>query len=174
MTIALTGFMGSGKSSVGRELAALTRYPLTDLDTYIETTSGRSIRTIITTQGEPVFREMETAALQALTQAPGQTGSPRILALGGGTLTAPASARIVRERTTCIYLRATVDTLVRNLLLSPGDRPLLAGGDLRTRVASLLAERAATYESTARIILDTDGLSFRQAAERIMAMLGDH
>lgn len=145
MIITLIGMMGCGKSSVGRELSRLLSLPFVDLDGYIETREGRSIRDIFESDGEAAFRKME---LEALTEIlfqesasepnqdagePGedspQTGYPQtkemILALGGGTLTTPECAELVAERTFCIYLKTSADELFRRLESESATRPVL-------------------------------------------------
>ena len=202
MIISLTGFMGCGKSSVGRELSRLLCCPFMDLDTVIEERAGRSIPEIFAKDGEKVFRQMELEALQALTVSEtrdlkqslpsqamgpslcGQRGSTvsnplpptpnvnkgslesiLILALGGGVVMTKECAKIVREQTLCIYLKASVETLMEHL--SGGEaagRPMLQGDSLRTRIEGLMDLRAETYEKTAHIIIDTDGKSIEEIA----------
>lgn len=124
--ISLTGFMGSGKSSVGRELSALLSCPLVDLDSYIEEKEGRTIQEIFASDGEAAFRAMELSALQALFSPCGPGLPYMILALGGGTLTTAQCADLIRRHTYCIYLRAGIDTLVRNLRNDTAGRPMLS------------------------------------------------
>ena len=124
--------------------------------------------------------------------------SVTVLALGGGTLTMPEARRLVAEKTRCVYLRASVDVLVRNLSndcsheVDSADckqsrettdengrhdgariRPLLEGADdeaaLRRRIEALMAERSATYEEAADVIIDIDGLSNGQIADKVVA-----
>ena len=178
MIISLTGFMGCGKSSVGRELSRLLCCPFMDLDAVIEERAGRSIPEIFAEDGEAVFRQMELEALQSLVgQMPlthnwhrGQETACNeedtlILALGGGAVMTKECAEIMREQTLCIYLKASVETLLEHL--SGGEtagRPLLQGDSLRKRIENLMALRAETYERTAHIIIDTDGRSIEEIA----------
>ena len=92
------------------------------------------------------------------TAAP-ETSPEIILSLGGGTVMTKGCADIVNGETVCIYLRASVDTLVSHLENESEGRPMLAGGDIRSRVTELMHFRASTYEKTAHIIIDTDGKS---------------
>ena len=111
-----------------------------------------------------------------------------VLALGGGTVMTPDCAHMVQERTRCIYLRATVDTLVQRLRNEAAGRPMLrtrtpdpgtepcptpADADiaLRERISSLLAQRSATYESVAHHIIDVDGLSVEDVARSILSTI---
>ena len=146
MIITLTGMMGCGKSSVGRELSRLLSLPFVDLDDYIEEREGRSIRDIFESEGEASFRKMELEALteilfqesssepnQDAAEEPGED-SPQIdypqtkemiLALGGGTLTTPECAELVAEHTFCIYLKTSADELFRRLESESATRPML-------------------------------------------------
>ena len=96
-----------------------------------------------------------------------------ILALGGGAVMMEECAEIVRSETKCIYLRASVDTLIEHLEGLTDDRPLLAheGAALRDRIADLMARRSDTYEKTAHIIIDTDGKSIEAVASEIISKL---
>ncbi len=146
--------MGCGKSSIGRELSALLGCPAVDLDEVIQHRAGREIHEIFEAEGEAGFRRRELEALREILGAGGgsqvcdsevgvmigctevscsQTSAGSgsvnlILALGGGTLTTPECAALVHEKTTCIYLRATIDTLVENLEEDGvANRPMLSG-----------------------------------------------
>lgn len=157
--IALIGFMGSGKSSVGKELAKLLPdMELIDLDTYIEAMSGKSIPEIFEEQGEAAFRAMEKDALDNIFITNDLLGTHSILALGGGTVTSEACRRMLRRNTECFYLKGSIETLAANLGECPGDRPLLRNGrDLESRVKELMAERGPLYESTAHHTIIIDG-----------------
>ena len=83
-------------------------------------------------------------------------------------------AEMVQENSVCVYLRASVDTLVRNLQGVAEGRPMLSGGkDLRTRIEELMTLRSATYETVAHEIIDTDGLTVDQIADRIYKSIAD-
>ena len=163
MTLCLTGFMGCGKSSVGRELSRLLCCPFMDLDDVIVEREGRSIPEIFASEGEAAFRKMELEALQEII---GKMSDVAVLALGGGTVMTKECADLVNERTLCIYLRASADTLVSHLSDESDGRPMLQG-DLRSRIEELMEKRSATYEKTAHIIIDTDGRSIEDIAGEI-------
>ncbi len=169
--ITITGFMGCGKSRVGAMLAERLGCRLIDLDRYIEEKCGRSIPEIFESEGEATFRNMEE---QALREILGKDGVLRtIISLGGGTVTAPGCASLVKNGTFCIYLRAETDTLVKNLQHDFESRPMLGKPgtttDLRSRIEELMARRSAVYESVASLIIDIDSLSFEAVAAKIMA-----
>lgn len=172
--ISLIGFMGSGKSSVGKELAKLLpSMELIDLDSYIEAMTGRTIPEIFENEGEAAFREMEKSALQDIFMTGELTGASYILSLGGGTVTSEACRKMVRRNSTCFYLKASIDTLVHNLETWPGDRPMLKGGkSLRSRVEELMTARGPIYEKTAHHVINVDGDDYLAAAVDIVTLLG--
>lgn len=119
--IALTGFMGVGKSSVGRHLANMLRCQRIDLDFFIEQNEGRRIAEIIDTDGEDKYREIET---QNLTQLLGKTDT-KILSLGGGAWTIEQNRKLLQEHGfTSVWLEATFDHCWRNITFSRKERPL--------------------------------------------------
>ena len=91
-----------------------------------------------------------------------------VLALGGGTVMTPECAELVHDNTLCIYLRASLETLVAHLESEASSRPLLSGTTLKDRISELMALRSATYEKTAHVIIDTDGRSIESIAQEIM------
>ncbi len=182
MIVSLTGFMGSGKSSIGRVLAGRLGCPFFDLDSLIEEGEGRSIPDIFSSGGERLFRNLEIMYLSdfldrtprhcpsgpADKQAPPVTA---VLALGGGTLTTAECAGMVEEKTFCIYLRASADTLVENLKGAEEGRPMLSGENLRERVEDLMAKRKDIYEGAARAVIDTDGKTYGESSDEILEIL---
>ena len=199
MIISLTGFMGCGKSSVGRRLSTLLYCSYMDLDAYIEEESGRSIPEIFASDGEGAFRAMELEALQQLLHMPDFAatavssegplpqsgplplpGGGMILSLGGGTVMTPQCAEIVHEQTLCIYLRASVETLMSHLAGETAGRPMLNSGKsteeseseaLRKRITELMNIRSATYEKTAHIIIDIDGKEIEDICSEMIASI---
>ena len=171
--IALTGFMGSGKTSVGKELKKLLpELELIDLDSYIEAMTGMSIPDIFSSEGEDAFRNMEKMALQNIFETNEMLGTQSILALGGGTVMTEACRRMVRRNCKCFYLRGTLDTLAANLKDDSGNRPLLNfGKDLRYTVKKLMDVRGPIYESSAHHIIDIDGKTPTEIAVDIITLL---
>lgn len=172
MTVSLTGFMGCGKSSVGKRLSALLCCPFIDLDEYIVAKYGKSINEMFSDGGETFFRQQEEEALYEILDGAGQDeGRDLVLALGGGTMTSPRCASAVRNRSLCIYLKASPETLARNLSgAEAGKRPLLAeaagqGHEAMVRQISLMLDRRGpTYMKYAHIVTDTDGKSIEETA----------
>lgn len=137
--IILTGFMGVGKSSVARHLAALLRCKKADLDYFIEEREKRSIAEIIKTEGEPRFRQMETAYLRKILA---ETDA-RVIALGGGAWTIEENRKIIRKHDTiCVWLESNFEHCWRNIKASRRERPI-AGNKRRAR--ELFAERERYY-----------------------------
>ena len=161
MMITLTGFMGSGKTTVGKVLADFLGCPFMDLDDLVVKKAGKSIPDIFAQDGEPAFRELEAQVLRKTVAKYAE--STAVLALGGGAVLAPASASLLHEKTVCIYLRATLDTLLARLAGEIAGRPL-ADASLADRLAS----REPIYEETAHVIIDTDGLSPDEVADEII------
>ena len=161
MMITLTGFMGSGKTTVGKVLADFLGCPFMDLDDLVVKKAGKSIPDIFVQDGEPAFRQLEAQVLRKTVDKYAE--STAVLALGGGAVLAPASAALLHEKTVCIYLRATLDTLLARLEGETAGRPL-ADASLADRLAS----REPIYEETAHVIIDTDGLSPDEVADEII------
>ncbi len=161
--IILIGFMGSGKSSIGRYMEQEQGYKLIDTDEYIEYKQSDTISNIFATKGEEYFRNLETECIKELINA-GTLGA--VISVGGGLPVKVENRELLKELGKVVYLRASVDTLVKRL---SGDstRPLIQGGDLRTKITDLFGKREAIYEEVADIVIDTDDCSF----ETIFAMI---
>jgi shikimate kinase len=171
MIISLTGFMGCGKSSVGKRLSELLCCRFADLDAVIEEKAGCPVAEIFERFGEAEFRRMEKETLAGILE-----NQEMVLALGGGAVMTEGSDRMVHESSLCIYLRTSVDELMSRLSSETDGRPLLKVGSnpsstneaLRERILNLMSKRAATYERTAHHIIDTDGKSIDQIAREIV------
>jgi len=147
-TVVLVGMMGAGKSSVGRRLANALDWPFTDADAEIEAAAGTTIANIFEEIGEAAFRQSERQVIARLLR-----GERQVLALGGGAFVDPATRALVRERAVSIWLKADLDVLVKRTARRT-DRPLLAQGDPRTKLAQLLEQRAPIY-AEADLIVDS-------------------
>ena len=161
MMIALTGFMGSGKTTVGKVLADFLGCPFMDLDDLVVKKAGKSIPDIFAQDGEPAFRQLEAQVLRKTVEKYAE--STAVLALGGGAVLAPASAALLHEKTVCIYLRASLETLLARLEGETAGRPLADAS-----LAARLAAREPIYEKTAHVVIDTDGLSPDEVADEII------
>lgn len=162
--VILIGFMGAGKSTVGRELERLGGFRLIDLDAVIVHLAGRSIPEIFADEGEERFREYETAALRSL------DGDHRTaIATGGGVIGREENWTLMRSLGPVVYLRADWQTLRRRLAGSQG-RPLADAGQDSAQVEALWRKRLPQYER-ADIIVDTDRLDSTQVAQTILRQL---
>lgn len=142
--IALTGFMGVGKSSVSRHLAKMARGSRVDLDAFIEKNEERSIAQIIDREGLERYREIETENLKTLLAGnDGRISSPYILSLGGGTWTIPANRELIKAHNfTTVWLEATFEHCWLNIAFSRKDRPLARD---KKRARELFEERRTLY-----------------------------
>ena len=159
--------MGCGKSSVGRKLSELLCCRFMDLDDCIVEKAGCSIPEIFAEKGEAEFRKIEQETLKSIVGM-SEVDLEAVLALGGGAVMTAGSEEIVHEGTMCIYLKASVETLLEHLSGETAGRPMLNGDSLRARILKLMALRAATYERTAHLIIDTDGKSVDEVAALIV------
>lgn len=169
MIVSLTGFMGSGKTSIGRELAKLLGWRWVDLDAVIESREGCSVGEIFAAGGEPAFRKAEKDALRCVLE----TSDDIVLSLGGGTILDESNAGLIAEKSICIYLEASPEKLAEWLEGSK-DRPLLArngGVSLEERVKALMAEREGRYLAASHHTINTDRLTFQEAAHIISKMI---
>ena len=164
MTISLTGFMGCGKSSVGRELAVRRGARFVDLDEEIVAREGRSIPDIFREGGEAAFRAAELRALRAVLDVSDASAMDTVLALGGGVLTVPAARELVFSHTRCVFLRTRLETIRERLGAADASRPLFADAE------KLFAERAPIY-AQAPFAVDTDGLTPAEVAGAILDLL---
>jgi shikimate kinase len=156
--IAVVGFMGAGKTTVGRLLAAKLGLPFTDTDRVIEEQAGKPVRRIFADEGEPVFRELEHTVIAGLLAGP-----EAVLALGGGATGHPAT-RALLAAVPVVYLRVDYTEALARV---GGDhsRPMLARPD----VQALHAARQAVYASVATVTAGTDG---RLPDEVVLELLG--
>jgi len=137
-SVVLTGFMGTGKSTVGRLLAAQLDYRFVDTDALIMVQNGRSVSTIFQEEGEAAFRAMETAVSLQLSQEVGL-----VIATGGRLMLDPANATLL-SNAHIFCLTASVETILSRVD-DDGKRPLLNVADPAQRIRHLLAEREAGY-----------------------------
>lgn len=150
--------MGCGKSSIGKTLTLyFPEYDFIDLDKVIEKEQHKSVAEIFKTLGEKEFRKIEEETLKKTLNNYLISGKNLILSLGGGTLTTVNCEKLIREKTICIYLRCTIDTLVKNISIDKSERPLLNGyTNLRNRIEELMSQRKDVYENTATYIVDSE------------------
>lgn len=161
----LIGMMGSGKSTVGRRLAALLGRPFVDADTVLEQRCGVPISTIFELEGEAGFRKREAQLIAELAQPSGS-----VLATGGGAVIDADSRALLHREGFVIYLQAGVSDLWHRLRRDRG-RPLLRGPDPRGRIESLVSIRDPFYREAAHLVITTGRQPVERAVADIMAAL---
>lgn len=160
--IILIGFMGTGKSTIGRNLSQTFGYPLTDTDHLIVEQQGRPIPEIFASEGEEAFRDIETNVLHSLHQHSGH-----IIATGGGIIGREENRKLLRELGYVVWLIAKpseiLDRTSRN-----SNRPLLNTPDPESTIRELLEIRTPFYRDTAHLGIETDNLSFDEVTTGII------
>jgi shikimate kinase len=164
-TVVLIGPMGAGKSTVGRLVADALGVGVADTDELVEHRTGRTVAELFIDEGEAYFRELEREAVaDALVSHDG------VLALGGGAvLDADTRKRLDGHRV--VFLRVGLTDAAQRVGLGVS-RPLLLG-NVRGRIKQLLDERTPVYESVAGHVVDTDGLTARDVANQVRALVQD-
>lgn len=162
-SIVLIGFMGSGKTTIGKLLQERTGFLLLDSDHEIEKEQGKKISEIFKEQGEPAFRKMEADYLDRLSIS----DQKLILSTGGGMPLLEENARRMKKVGKVIYLKASADTIYQRVK-EDTDRPLLQTGDRKKTIEELLAKRDPLYSRAADIIIETDDLDLKMVADEIL------
>ena len=165
--IILVGPMGAGKTTIGRQLAKATGKAFVDSDQEIENRTGASIPWIFDVEGEEGFRRRERDMLTELTDR-----DDTVIATGGGAILSPETRKLMRKRGMVIYLRASVDQILRRTARDR-NRPLLQTEDPRARLEALMAERDPLYREVADLTLDTDERSVRSVVRESLDRLED-
>jgi len=162
--LVLVGFMGSGKSSVGRILSSLTGFALVDTDTLVVQEAGQSIASIFKHHGEEHFRALETKAIESLI---GRIGL--IVATGGGAITVAENRKLIAQIGPVVWLDASPEHLYQRVKHSK--RPLLQTADPQKTVEELYRAREPLYREASTVRIDSTKLTHRQTAEAVLAAL---
>lgn len=164
--IILIGYMGSGKTTVGQNLARLLEYVFVDTDELIVEQQHRSINEIFAAEGEQVFRGMETALLKQLIA---NKREHLIISTGGGMPVKEENRPLLSALGTVVYLKAAPQTIYDRI---KGDttRPLLQCENPMERIRAMLDEREPAYESTAAVVVEVDGMNQSEAAKKIAVL----
>jgi len=161
----LTGPMGAGKSTIGRQLAKQLRLPFHDSDHEIESRTGVDIPLIFELEGEAGFRKRETTVIDELTRLPNI-----VLATGGGAVMDPDNRQHLKTRGRVIYLHTSVNHQLKRTR-KDRNRPLLQTGNPRDKLEELMSIRDPLYREIASIIIDTDGMRVRDVVKIIIQRL---
>ena len=171
--IVLIGFMGTGKSAVGRAYARKTGAYHLDTDTEIERQAGKTIPQVFTEDGEAAFRAHESALLASLI-LPERMQSGLIVSTGGGTPLKAENAALLKQIGTVVWLQAAPTAILSRVAHCLPERPLLAAYADRplARIEALLADRQPHYAALADLSLDTsDCAGGEEAADRLIELL---
>lgn len=146
--IVLTGFMGSGKTTVGRLLAELTGRRFVDMDIFIEQEAGMSVQEIFKAFGEEEFRKRERDACRKLSLEQGL-----VIATGGGAMTFPENVEVIKKSGDIVFLDVPLEVILKRLI-NDRSRPLLAGEGREEAARNLYGKRLPLYRAAADIIVD--------------------
>jgi len=161
--LVLIGFMGSGKSSLGRLVARELGFQFIDTDALVVERAGFDIPTIFALHGEEHFRELETSVLQSLTHL-----SRCVISTGGGAVLREENRPILRQIGFVVLLTASEEVLFERVSRNK-KRPLLHTENPRATVSQILADRRPIYEAAAQCVIDTTNLNRTEAMEALLA-----
>lgn len=172
----LTGFMGSGKSTVGPVLADRLGYEFIDLDEAIEKIAGKTVQSIFSTDGEDAFRRLEAVKLRAVSRR-----ARAVISLGGGAVASEDNLYFAKTNGAVIYLRVTHEELADRLRESASKRPLLQDGSgrplkdaaLLARIDEMMKTRERSYDQ-ADIVLDIGSHTVPEVVEMAVGALNRH
>jgi 3-dehydroquinate synthase len=164
--VVLSGFMGTGKTTIGARVAKRLGVAFVDTDAEIEKTTGKTVPQLWRDEGEAAFRARELALVEQLLE----DRAPRVIAFGGGTVTVERARRLATDRALVVTLAASPETAVArapDLALRPN---LALGGDPLARARELMAARATAY-AECHLAVSTDTLDLEAAVEAVLALV---
>jgi shikimate kinase len=168
--VALVGFMGTGKTSVGQELAKKMGWRFVEVDALIEQMAGKSIPDMFAGDGEITFREWEIEAIKQVAR-----GKYQVISCGGGAVLNTINIARLKETSVMILLTASPDTVLKRTAADRDTRPVLMGAeDPAARIKELLKFRKPYYERSADIIVNTSKLSLTEVADLIIGKLKNY
>ena len=169
--IVLVGLMGTGKSSVGRQLASMLHRPFVDTDKKVEARAGKTVREIFETEGESKFRLLESEIVAEVLKS----DSPSVIAAAGGVVTQLVNREELlrhRDNGRCVVVWLRADTSELLARVQKGvHRPLL-DADPSGTLTTMARDRTPLYEQVASVSVDTSGLGIVQVAEEVLSCLG--
>ena len=165
MRIALVGYRGSGKSTIGKILAEKTGWELVCLDELIEKRAGKSIPEIVEQEGWERFRQLESEILKEVIKK-----DPAIFDLGGGVVEREENRKLIKENCFVVWLKASPEVLAERIKHSQ-NRPSLTGKDFLEEISEVLARREPLYQELAHLELNTEQKPPQELAEKILENL---
>ncbi len=167
--IALIGFMGVGKTAVGKALAERLNWKFIEMDLLIERKAGKTIAEIFRQDGEIAFRELEIDVTKEVSQ-----GDNRIIACGGGIVLNQINIDRLKQKSVIIYLTASPIVILKRIQNSGDERPLLKTPDKTLKIRELLKIRKPLYEQVADIKVDTSRLNTDSVVGEVISKLKEH
>ena len=165
MNIAVYGFMGVGKTTVGMLLANKLGYEFVDMDMQIEKNEGASIKEIFQKHGEPKFRKLESKLVEKLSQR-----DRLVISCGGGVVANTINAEVLKSTSKMVYLTATIDEILRRSS-SDNSRPLLNVKNQKEQASKLYEARRPVYSRYADITIDTTSKTPDEVIDAILEEL---
>jgi len=165
-TVVLSGFMATGKTTVGPQVAARLGVPFVDTDAEIERATGKTVPELWRLEGEAAFRAREAALVETLLS----DGAPKVVAFGGGTVTVERTRRLAVSRAVVVTLTASPETIVARVPDISGRPNLMVGGDPVARAGELLRQRAESY-AECHLELSSELLEPDAVADAIAALV---
>lgn len=163
LNLVLIGYMGTGKSTIGRRCAHALGYTFRDTDRIVEIDAGMSVADVFATRGEEGFRRLEAMAIRRVASF-----RRTVVATGGGAVLRPSNVRELQRRGVIVLLDVAPSEIVARVSRS-SKRPLLEGAEDRTtRVMEMLDARKDAYESAADVVVSTTGLSVAEASDLVL------
>jgi len=168
MRIILIGFMGVGKTTIGKIIAKKLKLNFVDMDNYIEKTEGKSISKIFEEYGEQHFRELESESLKDLIKS-----DNIVISTGGGIVTTKENSDILKKEKIVIFLDANTQTILNNLYKEIDKRPLLRNSNnVENTISNLLNERYEKYNSICDIKIDINEKNIEEVVSQILVNIG--
>ncbi len=165
-TVVITGFMGTGKTSVGRALAERLQVPFVDTDDLVEVSEGKVVSRIFAEDGEASFRRAEKRAIRAALKV-----ADAVVATGGGAVLDADNRGRMKAAAPLICLTARAEVIEQRTLQQGATRPLLSAADRRRQIEGLLADRAEAY-AEADVQIDVSDRSVTALVDEIVELIG--
>ncbi len=167
--IALIGFMGTGKTAVGKLLAERLGREFIELDALIEKKAEKSIPEIFQQDGEIAFRELEIEATREVAEK-----ENAVIACGGGVVLNQINVDRLKKQSVIVYLTASPEVILKRTSSDKDERPLLVAEDKASKVDALLKLRKPFYDRAADMTVDTSELEVTEVVEQILTGLSEH